>query len=487
MQVKPGVAYISDIAVHHAEVLYGKGTPTVAALCDLAEICQAAVLNETLAVSPAAYHGSTLLPQLDFVEDPTPKVTESSSDPAPAIGGAKDEIVIDVDEAGELTSSNPIGLLYLAHLAAELLQDGPILGPLANPKQIPADMDRGLFFIDKLPVFIFLLQAKKGAANFESEASRQYLLERTNPDLSAYRKYARRILALQESFGMQPTFSCLEQAIGDEIMITRAIGTVETNSFWEQFRTRLSDAIVKDRSEFFEKWTVPPLGLMVLGRAKKLDDLPAEIAKLRDGFLKVRNELIKLEEEKQAALSDGLDDRRYREVTAIDQKINKAFEAFDAALAEHRRSAEIKRTEFVFNMPRYVSWLMSFGIGSLNQIIEVANLKRLNYLTKVKGLYKALWFIKQSDDRYIVDIAERFLGRPHMSFALHADMLRFAAEKIEKYSHSADNATTDDDTFRIETRTIPHSQIWSQMIKEEPLRRLLLHPLKDEESAARSA
>src|SRR5262245_13602621 len=188
MQIKPGVAFVSDIAVHHTETLYGSGTRTLAALCDLAEICQAAALNDTLAVSPVAYHGSTLLQQLDFVEDPTPRVEEIPPDQDLSVETAspQDAILIDVDEAGDLTSDDPVGRLYLAHLAGEVLQDGPILGPLVNPKQIRSDEDRGLYFLDKLPAFIFLLQAKKGAAAFESDDSRRYLLDMTEPDLTAY-------------------------------------------------------------------------------------------------------------------------------------------------------------------------------------------------------------------------------------------------------------------------------------------------------------
>jgi hypothetical protein len=353
MQVKPGVAYISDIAVHHAEVLYQSGTRTLAALCDLAEICQAAVLNDSLAVSPGAYHGSTLLQQLDFVEDPTPKVVEIPPDQDLSIetSNSQDAILIDVDEAGELTSDDPVGRLYLAHLAAELLQDSPILGPLANPKQIPIKEDQGLYFLDKLPAFIFLLQTKKGAAAFESDDIRRDLLERTKPDLTAYDKYAARVLSLHESFGVQTTFSCLEESLGDAVRVNRAIDTIQTPTFWNEFRTKLTEAVTGDRGDFFERWTIPPLGIMVLGQANNLDDLPKKIAKLRDRFLKVRRELIELEEAKQAALlaGSGLDDRQYKEVVRIDQRIKKVFEAFDASLADYRRSKEIKRSEVVFS------------------------------------------------------------------------------------------------------------------------------------------
>jgi hypothetical protein len=488
MDVKPGVAIVSDIAVHHAEVLYGGGTRTVAALCDLAEICQAAVLNDTLAVSPVAYHGSTLLQQLDFVEDPTPRVVEiPPGAPEPPATAEADSILIDVDETGELTSDSPVGRLYLTHLAAEMLQDSPILGPLAYPKQLPDGEDRGLFFLDRLPTFVFLLQAKKGAAAFDSEDIRRDLLERTQPLLTSYRKYAARVQLLQESSGLQPIYSCLEEPLSDDVRLKRALDVVHTPTFFDRFRAKVSEAVAVDRKAFFERWTIPPLGLMVLAQARSLDDLPAKIGKLRETFLAVRRNLITLEEEKQAALNagGGLDDRRYKEVVRIDQRIQKAFEAFDESLAQHRRSKEISRSELVFNMPKYLASLVSLGVGTLNDLIELTNLKRRNYLSYVPGLYKTASFIRHSDEAYIADIVERLLGRPIDAFGMHTAMLRFITEKVETYSAFDDDAApVDEDRLSMglggQKMEIPHSMLWASMVKDDNLRRLLLHPLRDE-------
>ncbi|MCI0560067.1 MAG: hypothetical protein MN733_16380, partial [Nitrososphaera sp.] len=223
----------------------------------------------------------------------------------------------------------------------------------------------------------------------------------------------------------------------------------------------------------------------VLSQAKHLDDVTKVIAKLRDTFLKVRRELIELEEAKQAALfaGGGLDDRQYKDVVRIDQRIKKAFEAFDASLADHRRSSEIKRSEWVFNMPKYINWLTSFGIGSVGHIIEFANLKRRNYLSYIPGLYKAVSFIKRCDNKYIVDIVERLLGRPFDAFGIHAAMLQFAVDKVQTYATFEDGAAPEDtDVFTIgidsDKIEIPHSQLWARMLKdkESPLRQLLLHP-----------
>jgi hypothetical protein len=487
MVVKPGVAIVSDIAAHHAEVLYGGGTRTVAALCDLAEICQAAVLNETLAVSPVAYHGSTLLQQLDFVEDPTPRIYEiPPGQPEPAARTGEDSILIDVDETGELTSDCPVGRLYLTHLAGEMLQASPILGPLAYPTQIPDGEDRGLFFLDRLPTFVFLLQAKKGAAAFDSEDIRRDLMERTQPLMAPYRKYATRVQLLQESSGLQPIFSCLEEPLSDDVRMKRALDVVHTPTFFDRFRAKVSEAIAVDRKEFFERWTIPPLGLMVLAQAKSLDDLPEQIAGLRDTFMAVRRELVKLEADKQAALNagGGLDDRGYKEVVRIDQRIQKAFEAFDESLAQYRRSKEVKRSEIVFNMPKYLASLVSLGIGTLNDLIELTNLKRRNYLSYVPGLYKTASFIRHSDEAYIADIVERLLGRPIDSFGMHTTMLRFIADKVQAYSAFDDDAAPmDDDRLSMEidgkTTEIPHSMLWASMVKDGNLRKLLLYPLMD--------
>jgi hypothetical protein len=482
--VKPGVAFITDIAAHHAEVIFGGGTRTLAALSDLAEICQAAVLNDTLAVSPIAYRGSTLLQQLDCVETPdvdlVPAVDESAQGAATA-----EDIVIDQAEDGELTTDHPEGRLFLTYLAGSQLYASPVLWGLTHPEQLGPDRDRGLYFLDKLPAFVFLLQARKGAAAFESEDVRSDLLKRTQPHLTAYRKYASRVVGLQESHGVEPVFSCLEAPLGDDLRVNRAVESLQTPAFWSEFRGRLNQAVMGDRTSYFQKWKVPPLGLMVLGSAARLDDLPREIAKLRKPFLKIRRELIKLEEDRRAAYSDGVDDRRYREAVRVDQRIRKAYEAFDASLADHRRSREVKRAEWVFSMPKYIASLVSLGIGSVGDIIAFADLERRNYLGYVPGLHKAASFIKASDRRYIAEIAERFLGRPVDLFAMHRRMLQFAVDKVRSYSDFADGAApVEADEFTIGAgegrRVIPHSELWGAMVKEDELRQLLLHPIRTE-------
>jgi hypothetical protein len=475
MEPRPGLGVVSDIAVHHAETLYGSGTPTLAALSDLAEICQAAVLNESLVAAPAAYHASTLLQQLDCAETLTMTVEESSGEEA----DPDDAVLIDVS-GGRLTSPQPFGRLVLAMMAGELLQESGMFSGLTNPAGLDPDEDRALFFLDRLPIFLFLLQAKKGAAAFDSEAVRRDLLDRSERDRAAYADYAGRLLALHESHGVQPTFSCLEEPLGDDFRVERAIDTIQTPTFWDEFEGKLKDAVEGDRSAFFERWTVPPLGLMVLGAARSLDDLPAQITRLRDRFQKVRRRLVALEQEKQAALNEGggMDDRRYKDAVSIDQQIRKAFEAFDDALAEHRRALAIKRSERVFNLPKYLGWLVSIGVGSIGHLIEIADLRRRHYLGYVPGLHKSLAFVKSCDAAYIADIAERLLGRPSDSFGLHAAMLQLAAGKIEAYSAYADDAApVDDDAMTIDEVALPHSEIWWRMVEHDELRRLLLHPL----------
>ena len=482
MELRPGVAVVSDIAAHHAETLYGSGTRTVAALCDLAEICQAAVLNDSLVVSPTAYHGSTLLRSLDFVPDLTPTVTDASDED----DDDGDAVLIDVKD-GRLASDQPFGELILAFLYGEMLEASGMFAGLTNAGRLGSADDRGLFFLDRLPIFLFLLQAKKGAAAFDSEESRHYLLETTEPDRTAYRDYATRLLRLEEECGVQPTFSCLEEPLGDDARIARAIDTIQTPTFWGEFEAKLKEAASGDRRGFFERWRVPALGMAVLGRAETLDDLPKAIDELRDRLQTVRGRLVGLEPDKQAALTadGGLDDRRYREAVAIDQQIRTAFEAFDDALADHRRATELKRSELVFNLPKYVSWLASLGIGSVQHLLEIADLKRRHYLGYVPGLNKALQFVKASDDAYVVETAERLLGRSAGSFALHVSVLRLAADRTEAYTAYADDAApVDDDAMIIGgDARLPFSEIWWRLVKDPELRRMMLHPLPDQPSA----
>ena len=69
-----GTAFVTDVTVNHVDTLYGGGTPTLAALTDLLELCQAAILHDRLAVSPLARSHSSFLGELDCVYAPELKV-----------------------------------------------------------------------------------------------------------------------------------------------------------------------------------------------------------------------------------------------------------------------------------------------------------------------------------------------------------------------------------------------------------------------------
>jgi hypothetical protein len=139
-----------------------------------------------------------------------------------------------------------------------MLLESSILGPLVYPKELPDGEDRGLYFLDKLPAFVFRLQAKKGAAAFESDDVRRDLLERTLPHLTAYRKYAIRVQRLQESDGLQPIFSCLEEPLSDDVRVNRALEAVHTPTLFERYRAKLSETITTNREKFFERDPVEP-------------------------------------------------------------------------------------------------------------------------------------------------------------------------------------------------------------------------------------
>jgi hypothetical protein len=111
MVVKPGVAFVSDIAVHHAEVILGGGTRTLAALSNLAETCQAAVPNDTLAVSRLAWRGSTWLQQLDFVKIPHVEMVPAE-DESPREAATSDGILGDQDEDGSWRPIIPKGVSF---------------------------------------------------------------------------------------------------------------------------------------------------------------------------------------------------------------------------------------------------------------------------------------------------------------------------------------------------------------------------------------
>jgi hypothetical protein len=410
---------------------------------------------------------------------------EPGSPAPPQEGEDRREILIDIDAEGELTSNDPKGLALLAMVAGEILQHAPVLGRTINPRVL-ADVDnRGLFMLDQLPIFMLLLQASTGELPFESDEAREVLHEQVGPDLAAYRAYAARILRLRESFGVDTVFSCLEDPLAAEARLDRALQSIEQGALWEQYREKLTAALVGSRADWFDRWTVPPLGLMVLGLASGLDDLPGQVAQLRRDLLKLRQRLIALQQSRIAALgaTGSLDDRGYREVMHIDQQLQKAYAAFDSALQDSRRAPAIRRAEWVFNLPKLVGGVLSAGIGSASALIDLLKLRRRNDLGYLTGLHRSLSFIQQCDQQSIAEIAERYLARPAAAWQIHAGMLRLAGDTIESCAlRRTDGSEVGDAlimTIEDERREIPHRMLWAELVRNDDLRRLLLHPHSD--------
>ena len=429
-----GVALISDIALHHIETLYGKGTTTLAGLSDLIEVCQTCVLSEVVLTSPNAFKHSALLQQCDFAATFKVSLTEGDTNADPPVedsGSEKETHLIDLDDSGNLFGTSPPTELFLSMFYGEIMQDDPMLGRLFNPTQLPPEEDRGVYYLRKLPGLMIIMETYFKTLPVESEDVFQILLDKFSPTIQGYENYAGRLLQLQSQYGIKFVNSILEDPLLDSLRLSLGCKNIEENSLFEDATQKIAQKLSEppDRRKYMEPWRIPALGLMVIARASSLDDIPKEIQKARDVFHKLRKSIWKYEERLIEASQAG--EEGWRDIDAIKQELVAAYAAFDETVAEGRKSSKLKRIERRFNLFKYFDWfwsLSTFGLGITHAVTEHLNLRGQAHLGLVHGLSKAASFVRESDSLLLGEMIERFLGKKPDQVSSQKMMLTIAIE-----------------------------------------------------------
>lgn len=476
-------AFVTDIAASHLETLFGQGTPTLGALTDLLEFSQAALLHEHVTVSPTAHRHSTFVRAFPWVTAPEIRIVDAKAD-APA-DESKGVLVIDADVEGPF-GHDPSAEMVLAMAFSEAMQDNDALGPMINPERMDPSRDRGLFFRSKLPLMMFLLQARRGLIEFEDEAAREGLMEVLNPIVYGYRMFARPLRKLQYTWNVDVVASVLEQPLLSTFLVDEATEPFEDSAGARALSERFNKAALgaAGRAGFFEKWQFPPLGLLALAEASSLEDVAKQITEARDKFAPLRAAVTsharrRLQLIREAEGFSAGADAAAAELDRLDAELREAYDAFDAEVAMRRK--RFQRTELIFNTLDYALTVAAgWGLGSIGAVVEKFGLKRRAMLQRVPGLFKAASFITGRDSAAASAVIEKLLRRPTEDFGREAGLLGLAFDHATVYGETPRDtepphleAVTITDEEGNQTRDTDRT-FWLRMLQDEPYRTLIL-------------
>ena len=437
-------AFVTDIAINQIEGLLSPSPKSLAALIDLVEFAQAAILNEELLVTPAAYENSPSLAEFDFVKPVEFEVTISDVDEAPveAQTDADEEetILIDLNEDGHLTSSHQVGELALAIINSMKLRNDLLFGLLANPGEICKDELFMQKTLQKFPVLMLALQVDRRVLEYDGEEARRDMEQQLGESISNYRAFAASMNALNQRWGMDTVLSVLEQPFAGTRMLDSSLEFAESTVSLPRLRQILGDEAMKvpGRERFFEHWQVPPLGIIALAEAKGIDEVSRVIQKARKKFAKLRTSTGELRT-KRAALAERVDfssgsgERALRELATFDNEMRAALDAMSTSLNTRR-----SRTELVFSTLDFALELFGgLGVGTIGKVAGAVGLKQRAVMQRIPGLFRAESFIRAGDDALVTDVVERLVGRAPGELEGQRFILGRGLEDGSRYSHSS--------------------------------------------------
>lgn len=438
MAEHPSAGYISDATVNNAEILYGAEPANMAALIDLINIVQSAVLNERLIASPLALRNSSLLQALDFAK--TFEVREEARDgetvidiTAPWDLPPEDaNILIDLDENGEPVASSGAGELLLAMAWSEMLQDDPILGSFVEPRNLADDQPRGEAYIFKHLAAMCWLMTDRGIMPFDSDEVREEFVAIAAHCLERYGLLARRLVSCSDRFGLDLTHSVLEAPL---LGLSVAREVTAPLDWLEQFDRQIHDGIVAARADAFERWRFPAIGAVVLGRCKSLDDLPAETARAREALLKARNHVkaMNLElHEYERELEFGNDDH-FAELNRIKVALQRTLETFGAETAYQAELEAFPVSERMWWIPGLVKsalGVMNAPVKTAADIAAMPWVRRQVFLRCTPGLKSAADYVNGVREPVMTRIIEGIAGADRDIALRQSQTLAFASDLV---------------------------------------------------------
>jgi hypothetical protein len=482
------MAVVSDVAANHVETLYGNGSRTLAALLDLIEICQAAVLYDRLTLSPTARKRCSFLRQFDFAWTPAISVSEAAAEPAhPEPAGDDDRvpITIDADQEGPFSTSAE-GALMLAMLLLETFHGDPVFGLLVDVGRMPAGADPGRYLFARLPALMLALQHHRRLVTFADETARTSLDEIIKPLLDRYTQYSRHVLRLQQRWRVGLVSSVLEQPIVASVLVDRVLADPDRDARGEHDDdiARFNAALLREPAgeECFEQCRFPPVGLMVLAQARSLDDVPAAIREMRGRFEGVRQQIASIEAElgelsRGAARFWANAGRAAQERDDLHRRLRETYAGFDEAINADGQWG--RRTEIWFNALDFaLSVAAPLGLGTVEKLLELLGVKRMLMMHRVPGLLGLASVVRDADSALVTDIAARLLGHSD-TLQAEANLLQAAYDHGESYVRHHGEAPPVMFGMKLTAENEPpleltDRQMWMELVRNDDLRELLM-------------
>jgi hypothetical protein len=464
---------VTETAAGNADTAFGEGLRTLPALIDLTNICQAAIMHDTIMCSPMALDSSSFLRSLDCVakwsfpeagdEQPPDDETAQGSAPAPTKK--------DGEEPGALRGDE---LFLLMGAVLDIRFEDQFFSNLMNLGSLDATQDKGRYAIGKLPVAMLVFQTQHGDEIFEDADSRAHLANILAPTVDRFRAYSLRLIHLYEMHGIDNVSSTIEQPLLDAGRLDHGFQSDELDDIYKEVARRIDLSVERWRGLMLGKYFLPAIGLHALCLAKDLDQLPTVVSRLREDFADLRQTVVTLERERRDAYRRGNRDGEAgrKDIARIKVNLDHAFDAFAKKITDPYITKDIRKANRIMDGARFFDNIMnvvtSAGLGALSSIESALKTLRIDQrlqMRVVPGLFDAAATLENMEVETIGAVVDRFLGLPPQKSVLPRAALTFCFKRIESlYDPSAMDETAGlrfDDTF------IPAKTIWVQMIRDE--------------------
>jgi hypothetical protein len=481
-ELAPGKAILSDILINHIETLYHEGsTPTFAALADLCELCQAAVLNNFCYVSMGAYERSTLLKQLEFVirlEEKDFKISDKSDDiSSDEIINRSDEesIIIGHDENNIFVGNNGSADLLISQIYSLSLYQNPVLSNLVCP-EVLENIDRGKYFLQKMAQLMMVLQLKKGVLQFEEKEAETEMNQALVEPLKIYEGMISHYINCITKYNTPFIGSIVEEPLINALYSRIPADIVIHSNAFNELVGKIEDQIAfGKKKEYFERYKLPPIGLMVLANAKKMDDLPKTINRIRDTFGKLRESIIALESREAELESNSFEEpRNFELIDHIKKQKNETYEEFYKYIDESRKLYD--KFDVAFESYKFIKLLFGLKLTSALEALgkELSVSSRLKMM-RIPGLFRTATFIENTHQNYIEHLIKKFFKVDPGKYLNQKTMLYLMVNRQQFYAtETINDGIIDQDTFNIAGTDLPFSQLFLLLGTDENISSLLV-------------
>lgn len=485
-ELAQGKAILSDILVNHIETLYHEGsTPTFAALADLCELCQAAVLNDFCYVSMGAYERSTLLKQLEFIiklEEGDFKITDKSDDmTSDEILERSDEesIIIGHDENNIFVGNNGAADLLISQIYSLSLYQNSVLSNLVSP-EVLENTDRGKYFLQKMAQLMMVLQLKKGVLQFKEKEAETAINQSLAEPLKIYNDMISHNINCNTKYNTAFIGSIVEEPLINALSSKIPADIVMHSNAFKELVGKIEDQIAfGKKKEYFERYKLPPIGLMILAKAKNLDDLPKTINKIRDTFGELRGKIISLENREAELEKNSFEEpKNYELIDHITRQKNDAYGEFYKYLEESRRFYD--KVDIAFETYKFIKLLFGLKlIPALEALGKELSVSSRLKMMRIPGLFKTATFIENTHQQYIEHLLKKFFNAEPRKYLNQKAMLSLMINRLQFYATEPINdSILDQDTFDLGGNEVPFSQLFLLLGTNDDVAKFLV-PIED--------